>query len=39
MTEVKTESPDQPTEKVEPETKMNVDFIGPDEEVNIESVA
>lgn len=37
MTEVKTESPNQPAEK-EPETKMNVDFIGPDEEVNIENV-
>uniref|UniRef100_A0A2A4K581 Vacuolar protein sorting-associated protein 72 homolog n=1 Tax=Heliothis virescens TaxID=7102 RepID=A0A2A4K581_HELVI len=37
MSEVKTEPSDQPT-KTEPGTEMNVDFIGPDEEVNIESV-
>uniref|UniRef100_A0A2A4K2T5 Vacuolar protein sorting-associated protein 72 homolog n=1 Tax=Heliothis virescens TaxID=7102 RepID=A0A2A4K2T5_HELVI len=38
MTDVKTEAVDKPDEKTEPVTKMNVDFIGPDEEVNIESV-
>ncbi|XP_022826304.1 vacuolar protein sorting-associated protein 72 homolog isoform X2 [Spodoptera litura] len=36
--EVKTEEPDQPAESEEPVTKMDVDFIGPDEEVNIEKV-
>ncbi|CAH0674092.1 unnamed protein product [Spodoptera exigua] len=36
--EVKTEEPDQPTEPAEPVTKMDVDFIGPDEEVSIEKV-
>ncbi|XP_047026405.1 vacuolar protein sorting-associated protein 72 homolog [Helicoverpa zea] len=38
MTDVKTETVDQPDGKIEPGTKMNVDFIGPDEEVNIENV-
>ncbi|CAH0583175.1 unnamed protein product [Chrysodeixis includens] len=38
MTEVKTEAPDENVEKMEPETKMNIDVIGPDEEVNIEDV-
>ncbi|XP_050562851.1 vacuolar protein sorting-associated protein 72 homolog [Spodoptera frugiperda] len=36
--EVKTEELDQPAEPAEPVTKMDVDFVGPDEEVNIEKV-
>ncbi|XP_075976312.1 vacuolar protein sorting-associated protein YL-1 [Anticarsia gemmatalis] len=38
LPELKSETPEQPADKPEPVIKMDIDVIGPDEEVNIEDV-